>query len=144
MLGHRLVLHCTRIYRLNILWSICIKLTVKDLLYVLFSEKDTNGDVLWTWSYPAVTEQQRSLFMRKSCLTEKGEHFVPFLYNQLERTWYYIYSHKTEDKDNLPKVCLPFCNLCIHNYYDITWSDHRLQVLRNKRGNLEVVKCCKK
>ena len=70
----------------------------------LLSEKDVNGDILWTWSYPSVTSKQRALFTRKSCLTHDEDSFTPFLYSQLDRKWYYIYTCSTEEQDNLPKV----------------------------------------
>ncbi|XP_060599901.1 DENN domain-containing protein 10-like [Ruditapes philippinarum] len=75
-----------------------------DLVSAGLIEKDTNNDVLWTWSYPMVTEAQRALFTRKCCLSQSSEHIVDFLYSQLGRQWYYIYTHKVEDRDNLPKV----------------------------------------
>ncbi|WAR20826.1 DEN10-like protein [Mya arenaria] len=70
----------------------------------LIGKKDTNDDTLWTWSYPSVTEAQRDLFMRKCSLSSKSEHALPFLYNQTDRQWYYIYTHTTQETDNLPKV----------------------------------------
>ena len=67
-------------------------------------EKDTNNDILWTWSYPAVSEEQRALFTRKSCLSSGGDVFTPFLYSQHNRNWYYIHTCHVQESDNLPKV----------------------------------------
>lgn len=76
---------------------------VCDIILAGLIEKDSNGDVLWTWSYPMVTQAQRELFMRKSCLS-KPTGMVPFLYNQLDRQWYYFYTQSAEDIVTLPKV----------------------------------------
>ncbi|XP_013378729.1 protein FAM45A [Lingula anatina] len=70
-----------------------------DLLCAGLIEKDSNGDVLWTWSYPSVTENQRNLFIRKSRL--QGETYTDFLYGQYKHTWYYI---KTVSAADLVKV----------------------------------------
>ncbi|KAH3787602.1 DENN domain-containing protein 10-like [Dreissena polymorpha] len=75
-----------------------------DLVCCGIIEKDTNGDVLWTWSYPSVTEAHRELFMKKCCLAWKAEDFILFLYSQVERNWYYIFTHKLPENNNLPKV----------------------------------------
>ena len=77
---------------------------VNSNMYIFSSEKDVNGDVLWTWAYPSVSDEQRSLFMRKCCLTAGNENYTPFLFSQLDRKWYYIYTCHTADTDNLPQV----------------------------------------
>ena len=85
--------------------------------HFVFTEKDTNNDILWTWSYPAVSEEQRSLFTRKSCLSASGDVFTPFLYSQHNKNWYYILTSSVQEMDNLPKVCIdpvkpfPFMNI---------------------------------
>nr|CAD7590374.1 unnamed protein product [Timema genevievae] len=67
-------------------------------------ERDTNGDVLWTWTYPSVSTTQQSLVLRKCGL--EGEHtsVQPFVYGQLGKTWYYINCTEVFDSDNLPRV----------------------------------------
>ncbi|KAL4232018.1 Protein fam45a [Mactra antiquata] len=75
-----------------------------DLVSVGLIEKDTNDDVLWSWSYPQVTENQRSLFMRKSCLTTGNEFIVEFLFSQIDRQWYYIFTKEVDNVAMLPKV----------------------------------------
>lgn len=54
-------------------------------------EKDTNGDVLWAWSYPSITSEQRQFLQLKSGLsTEQQASPVNFVYCQWRQTWYYI------------------------------------------------------
>ncbi|XP_061184782.1 DENN domain-containing protein 10-like [Saccostrea echinata] len=66
-------------------------------------ERDVNGDVLWTWSYPSVSEADREFFIRKSRL-DAPDNAVPFLYSQRHHTWYYIFTFVVDDSDHLPKV----------------------------------------
>ncbi|XP_060068209.1 DENN domain-containing protein 10-like [Ylistrum balloti] len=66
-------------------------------------ERDTNGDVLWTWSYPSVVAEDRKFFMEKSQL-QTGSIVIPFLYSQWKGDWYYMYSKAVTDTSNLPKV----------------------------------------
>ncbi|PNF20230.1 putative protein FAM45B [Cryptotermes secundus] len=75
-----------------------------DLIACNIIERDSNGDVLWTWSYPSVTEQQKCLVLRKCCLD--GDHVIvqPFIYGRSGKTWYYISCTEVFDSDNLPRV----------------------------------------
>lgn len=66
-------------------------------------ERDINGDVLWTWSYPSISDVDREFFTQKSRLGTP-ENLVPFLFSQRDRSWYYILSSEVEDTDHLPKV----------------------------------------
>ncbi|XP_033757595.1 DENN domain-containing protein 10-like [Pecten maximus] len=66
-------------------------------------ERDTNGDVLWTWSYPSVSTTDRKFFMEK-CQLQTGNIVVPFLYSQWKGDWYYMRSEAVTDSSNLPKV----------------------------------------
>ncbi|XP_048584913.1 DENN domain-containing protein 10 isoform X3 [Nematostella vectensis] len=68
-------------------------------------EKDSNGDVLWTWCFPAVTPAFRQIVMRKCCLnSEKGQELVSFCYGQLQRKWYYLYTTDVKNSSVMPKV----------------------------------------
>ena len=73
-------------------------------IFCTFSECDINGDILWTWSYPNVSEEERNFFIKKSQFTLAADGFVPFWYSQWKKSWYYIYTCETTDSDNLPKV----------------------------------------
>ncbi|KAJ9585821.1 hypothetical protein L9F63_020523 [Diploptera punctata] len=75
-----------------------------DLISCNVIERDSNGDVLWTWTYPSVSEQQRTLVMRKCCLD--GDHVAvqPFIYGRCGKMWYYINCTEVFDSDNLPRV----------------------------------------
>ena len=96
--------------------------------HFVFTEKDTNNDILWTWSYPAVSEEQRSLFTRKSCLSASGDVFTPFLYSQHNKNWYYILTSTVQEMDNLPKVCIYLRNIPTHTVNNL------LQKLNYTRG----------
>ncbi|XP_072177389.1 DENN domain-containing protein 10-like [Diadema setosum] len=67
-------------------------------------EKDRNGDVLWTWSYPAVSSAQRKLLTRKCCLSQENGIVVPFVYGQFRREWFYIATVPVENGTVLKKV----------------------------------------
>ncbi|XP_064601907.1 DENN domain-containing protein 10-like [Liolophura sinensis] len=77
---------------------------LSDILSAGLIEKDTNGDVLWTWCYPSVTHELRELYIRKCGLSSDKQELLPFVYSQWRRTWYYIYNCHVEENDNLPKV----------------------------------------
>nr|CAD7202538.1 unnamed protein product [Timema douglasi] len=68
------------------------------------TERDTNGDVLWTWTYPSVSTIQQSLVLRKCGLEGEHSSVQPFVYGQLGKTWYYINCTEVFDSDNLPRV----------------------------------------
>nr|CAD7267751.1 unnamed protein product [Timema shepardi] len=68
------------------------------------AERDTNGDVLWTWTYPSVSTIQQSFVLRKCGLEGEHSSVQPFVYGQLGKTWYYINCTEVFDSDNLPRV----------------------------------------
>ncbi|XP_052101508.1 DENN domain-containing protein 10-like [Mytilus californianus] len=67
-------------------------------------ERDTNGDVLWTWSYPNVSEEERNFFLQKSQLTMSTDGIIPFIYSQWRRNWYYIKTYQVTEEDHLSRV----------------------------------------
>ncbi|EFN66542.1 Protein FAM45B [Camponotus floridanus] len=75
-----------------------------DLLSCSIIEKDCNGDILWTWSYPAVTESQKTVVTRKCNM--KLEHSSPhvFVCARHGHDWFYIHCSEVFDSDKLPKV----------------------------------------
>lgn len=78
--------------------------TTVDLISCNIIEKDTNGDVLWAWTYPSITQAQQNLVLRKCGL--EGEHVTlqPFLYGRYGRAWYYINCTEVFETDNLPML----------------------------------------
>ncbi|XP_005105764.1 DENN domain-containing protein 10 [Aplysia californica] len=54
-------------------------------------EKDRNNDVLWTWSYPSVTSEQREFLIAKTGFGTENPLSINFVYSQWKQTWYYIY-----------------------------------------------------
>lgn len=77
---------------------------IVELLACNIIERDSNGDVLWTWTYPSVTELQRSLILRKCGLDNDHLTVQPFVYGRYGKMWYYINCTEVFDSDNLPKV----------------------------------------
>ncbi|ESO94949.1 hypothetical protein LOTGIDRAFT_239462 [Lottia gigantea] len=76
-----------------------------DLLSTGLIEKDESGDVLWTWSYPSVSSQQRDFFIHKSGLEKDSTHQVQFIYSRWQHSWFYILSTALDDVDTpLDKV----------------------------------------
>lgn len=75
-----------------------------DLLSCSIIEKDCNGDVLWTWSYPAITEPQKTVVIRKCNL--RSEHKSPHIFVCARHgyDWFYIHCSEVFDSDKLPKV----------------------------------------
>ncbi|KAG8222582.1 hypothetical protein J437_LFUL010425 [Ladona fulva] len=74
------------------------------LLSFCIIERDSNGDVLWTWIYPSITTEQRSLVTRKCGLEGDQNRLQPFLYGRFRSAWYYINSTEVFESDSLPRV----------------------------------------
>ena len=67
-------------------------------------EKDTNGDVLWVWSYPSVTNEQRDFLTEKIGLTKSQDAVTGFVYLHWQHTWYYILTTEAEGSPSTQKV----------------------------------------
>ncbi|XP_002738397.1 DENN domain-containing protein 10-like [Saccoglossus kowalevskii] len=67
-------------------------------------EKDTNSDVLWTWSYPSISGEKRDLLMKKCCLKRDSNEVIQLVFGQHGRQWYYIYTTEVEDIPVLSRV----------------------------------------
>ncbi|XP_059173996.1 DENN domain-containing protein 10-like [Physella acuta] len=61
-----------------------------DLCGAGIIEKDRNNDVLWTWSYPSISQDQREFLVSKSGLSNDTGLPINFLYGQWKQKWYYI------------------------------------------------------
>lgn len=57
---------------------------------VVLTEKDKNGDVLWVWSYPSVTSEQREYVQLKAGLGVDQTSAANFVFCQWRQAWYYI------------------------------------------------------
>lgn len=77
-------------------------LLLKKILLTFILEKDRNNDVLWAWTYPSVSEVQKSLLLRK-CTFDTAHQF---LYGRFRSDWFYISCTEVFDSDNLPGVSL--------------------------------------
>ena len=64
--------------------------------------------MLWVWSYPAVSEEQRKVIMRKTPLTTEDKVSGPpsFVYGQFKRLWYYVMTVYVQGLTTLPKVSI--------------------------------------
>lgn len=75
-----------------------------DSYAFLFAEKDVDCDVLWTWSYPSITETFRQVILRKCCLKTDKEEIIAFCFGQFNKQWFYIYTSEVKNSDALSKV----------------------------------------
>lgn len=71
---------------------------------MLITEKDVDSDVLWTWSYPSITETFRQVILRKCCLKTDKEEFIAFCFGQFNKQWFYIFTSEVKNSDALSKV----------------------------------------
>ncbi|XP_012289016.1 putative protein FAM45B [Orussus abietinus] len=68
-------------------------------------EKDCNGDVLWTWSYPCISESQKAAISRKCYLhAEQNQNVPSFTCARHGHEWFFIHCSEVFDSDKLPKV----------------------------------------
>ncbi|KAG7189639.1 hypothetical protein KM043_017319 [Ampulex compressa] len=75
-----------------------------DLLSCSIIEKDCNGDALWTWSYPAISESQKNVVVRKCNLDLEHNSPQVFVYARHSTDWFYIHCSEVFDSDKLLKV----------------------------------------
>lgn len=77
-----------------------------ELIYIFFSssEKDLNGDTLWTWTYPSVTDEQKTIITRKYNLQSEYCNTQSFVFSRYNNEWFYINSSEVFDTDKLPRV----------------------------------------
>uniref|UniRef100_H2YTG0 UDENN domain-containing protein n=1 Tax=Ciona savignyi TaxID=51511 RepID=H2YTG0_CIOSA len=71
-------------------------------------EKDTDNGLMWTWTYPSLTADQKEYALSKCCLswdikTEKGK-IVPFVFSQYRKQWYYVFTMATSEPTALKSV----------------------------------------
>ncbi|XP_064483896.1 DENN domain-containing protein 10-like [Ornithodoros turicata] len=80
-----------------------------DLRAIGLIEKDTSNDVLWTWSYPSFSADDRSLLLLKCDLENDSitsEQPVWFRYCHHHGEWFYMHQTEVFDSDNLSRVRL--------------------------------------
>lgn len=75
-----------------------------DLLSCSIIEKDHNGDILWTWSYPTVSESQKTVVKRKCNLGLEHNSPQTFICARHGQSWFYLHCSEVFDSDRLPKV----------------------------------------
>jgi len=68
---------------------------------VCIIEKDTNSDVLLTWTYPSIEEDMESILISRSNLSYET---IPlqFTFSKYKNSWVYIFSHVNEHTDSTP------------------------------------------
>ena len=74
------------------------------------TEKDKNGDVLWTWSFPTIDSTLRELIMRKSTLSTVGDgnsevEPLSFVFGHYDTSWYYLYNSSFENHPQVLFYC---------------------------------------
>lgn len=88
------------------------------------SEKDTNDELLWVWSFPSITPGLRKLITSKCTIptgkSKEGEGGeggeggsnsgggLSFSFGHVSSTWYYLANYSTGDAKTLPRVT-SFC-----------------------------------
>ncbi|CAH3124244.1 unnamed protein product [Porites lobata] len=75
-----------------------------NLVAACLIEKDVDSDVLWTWSYPSITQTFRKIILRKCCLKTDKEEIIPFCFGQFNKQWFYIYTSEVKNSEALSKV----------------------------------------
>jgi len=60
--------------------------------------------VLWTWSYPTISEAYRQVILRKCCLKTDKEEIIAFCFGQFNKQWFYIYTLEVKNSEALSKV----------------------------------------
>ncbi|XP_071089986.1 DENN domain-containing protein 10-like [Haliotis cracherodii] len=75
-----------------------------DLLSAGIIEKDRNGDVLWTWSYPSASPDQREMLLHKCGLSSGLLQPLSFIFYQWQQRWYYLLHTDISEEPALPKV----------------------------------------
>ncbi|KAL2718918.1 DENN domain-containing protein 10-like [Vespula squamosa] len=79
-------------------------LDMAPLTDLLSCKKDHNGDILWTWSYPTVSESQKTIVKRKCNLGLEHNSPQTFICARHGQTWFYLHCSEVFDSDRLPKV----------------------------------------
>lgn len=55
-------------------------------------ERDSNGDILWSWIYPEVSEELRDVILSKTLLEDKDLDSPQQIFGRYKNTWFYIVS----------------------------------------------------
>lgn len=81
-------------------------MTLNNLLCTGLIERDSNNDILWTWSYPSVSNEQRQLVLKKCSLdADAGSgRSSPFIFGRFQGSWFYLSTTEVFDSDCLPRV----------------------------------------
>ncbi|GFY51952.1 DENN domain-containing protein 10 [Trichonephila inaurata madagascariensis] len=82
---------------------------ISDLVSAGIIEKDINNDVLWTWSYPSISTEYKTLIINKCGLgnglgLSHGHHLVSFCYYHHQQSWFYLHLTDVFDHPTLLKV----------------------------------------
>ena len=72
--------------------------------FFFHTERDSNKEVLWVWSYPTIDGEVRELLMRKCTLDQEEESQLEFSFGHFLQTWYYLCNFQTAESHTLPKV----------------------------------------
>ena len=79
---------------------------------ILSSERDTNNDILWVWSYPTIEDSTRDLVMRRCTLDKEGDEVIDYCFCHYQQTWCYLSNFQCDDNPQLPKVM--FMLVCLY------------------------------
>lgn len=71
------------------------------------SEKDSNNDILWTWTYPSISPEYQALIISKCGLdngASHGHNLVSFYYCHHQQYWFYLRFTDANELSCLPRV----------------------------------------
>eukprot|EP00750_Incisomonas_marina_P015808 INCI18666.1.p1 GENE.INCI18666.1~~INCI18666.1.p1 ORF type:complete len:345 (-),score=73.63 INCI18666.1:70-1104(-) len=85
-------------------------MAASEIKSVALIEYDNNDDIMLTWSYPGVSEEQQQLLISRAEMDEESN--VPFSFGKYNGDWHYIYTVDVDpDSSVLPEV--QSVSLCI-------------------------------
>ncbi|CAL1267097.1 unnamed protein product [Larinioides sclopetarius] len=82
---------------------------ISELVSAGIIEKDVNNDVLWTWTYPSISSEYKTLIINKCGLgnglgLSHGHHLVSFCYYHHHQSWFYLHLTDVFELPNLLRV----------------------------------------
>nr|XP_018668351.1 protein FAM45A [Ciona intestinalis] len=71
-------------------------------------EKDQDNGLMWTWTYPSLTQDEKQYALSKCCLSwnEKPDasKIIPFVFSHYMKQWYYIFTAAPSEPTPLKSV----------------------------------------
>jgi len=81
---------------------------IKALVSTGIIEKDTNGDVLLSWSYPEIEADNEQILLQR-CGLKQDTIPIQFSFSKYKNDWYYIYIHINSQQTLKNVVAFAYC-----------------------------------